>query len=142
MNLSTELSELAISLLPSLLCLTAVVRPPRVIGAWVGYVLLTATLSVVSIGLLLMRLVAECVPLVEPCAEGMTSHITLPGVLTPYPQCIACVPAEIPASTRWSLTLNTIQIDVAVVAAVFSTLMSLFMLVRFARWVRSLPPRR
>ena len=142
MNLSGEIGELIISLLPPLLSLVPLVRPPRVIGAWVGYVLLTATLSVVSIGLLLMRLVAECVPLLEPCTQGMTSHPVLPGVLSRYPSCIECLPAEIPESTRWALTLNSIHIDVGVCAAVFSTLMSLLMLVRFSRWVRSLPPRR
>jgi len=136
MTLIAEIGESLMAAIPMALAALPFARPPRAIGAWVGYVLLTATMSVASIGFLLMRSVASCVSLVEPCPQGTVETLILPGLLSRYPTCTACMPASPDWAGRLSLWLNGVQVQIATFAAVGCTLASLAMLVKFARWSR------
>jgi len=142
MSLSIEILEVLISVLPILLAVIPFVRPPRVIGAWVGYVLLTATMSVLSMGFLLMRLVAVCAPPLEPCPfdkNNPEAVITTPveaGLLQTAPPCSICVSDATSVTTELAIILNGLQEIFAIGSAIVCTLISLSILVRFAVWVK------
>lgn len=136
MAITNELPECLVTMLPLLLAVVPLVWPPQGIGPWVGCVLLTAAMSVLSIGFLLMRLVAPCVSRVESCPEGSVETLMLPGLLAKYPSCTACLPRDLDAAGQAALWLNGFQPQLATFAAVGCTLASLLMLVKFARWTK------
>jgi hypothetical protein len=136
MTVISEIGESLVTAIPVALAALPFVRPPRAIGEWVGYVLLTAAMSVASIGFLLMRLVAQCVSRIEPCPDGSVETVLLPGLLATYPNCVACLPQDLDTASHASLWLNGFQVQLATFAAGACTLASLTMLVKFARWAK------
>ena len=134
MTLAHELCEALASLAPVALSFLPFIRPPRLVGSWVGYVVLTAAMSVLSMGFLMMRLTGQCVPVEETCSERLVP--LMPGILESLPPCSVCLPKTASWSERAAVELNGLQEAIGLGAALVCTLISLAILVRFAAWVR------
>lgn len=137
MNLGTEILNLLTTIAPPALALLPLIRPPSKIGAWVGSVLLTASMSVLSMGFLMMRLTARCVSRETPCPEGSLLSDVSPNIFASFPECSACVPVEgLSDSAAAAFWINGVQRPCAVAGAAVCTLISLAVLSRFAGWVK------
>lgn len=143
MQLSTELVGLLISIIPIFFSILLLLRRPAKIGQWVGSVLLTACMSVLSMGFLMMRLTASCVSRETPCPPGSAQQPLSINIFQRFPECSACIPGEGLSSTAgFAVWLNSIQESCAVAAAAICTLASVAVLARFAGWVRRQSPAR
>ncbi len=140
MSLASELLESLIALLPLALLAPLLFVPPKTIASWVASVLLTAVSSVLSLGLLMMRLVAQCVTNDSPCAgEALADPrviAAVPGILERYPSCSRCVSGDPSSGERLALLINQWLNPLAMVAAGLCTAASVVVLARFAAWVR------
>ena len=143
MNVGPQLLELSATLTPLVLACVPLTRPPSKIGAWVVSVLLTASMSILSMGLLMMRLTARCVSREVPCPDGLQPKPISPDIFARFPECSACLPAEGESgSATIAMAINGAQMPLATAGAVICTLISLAVLARFAAWVKRQGARR
>jgi|LakMenEpi03Aug12_release.lakeMendotaPanAssembly.Ray.scaffolds.fasta_scaffold05602_10 hypothetical protein len=137
MKLAPEILGLLVTALPAFLSLLPLLRPPSKIGSWVGSVLLTAAMSILSMGFLMMRLTARCVSRETPCPTGSNPQVLSANIFEQFPECGSCVPAEgLPLAAKAALAVNGSQESFAIASAAICTLVSVAVLARFAAWVR------
>jgi hypothetical protein len=137
MKLAPEIFGLLVTALPAFLSLLPLLRPPSKIGSWVGSVLLTAAMSILSMGFLMMRLTARCVSRETPCPTGSNPQVLSANIFEQFPECGSCVPAEgLPLAAKAALAVNGSQESFAIASAAICTLVSVAVLARFAAWVR------
>ena len=137
MKLAPEIFGLLVTALPAFLSLLPLLRPPSKIGSWVGSVLLTAAMSILSMGFLMMRLTARSVSRETPCPTGSNPQVLSANIFEQFPECGSCVPAEgLPLAAKAALAVNGSQESFAIASAAICTLVSVAVLARFAAWVR------
>jgi len=137
MKLGPEVFGLLITAMPVILSLVPLLRPPSKIGSWVGSVLLTAAMSILSMGFLMMRLTARCVSRETPCPSGSNPQVLSANILERFPECSSCVPSEgLQTAAKAALALNGAQESFAIASAAVCTLVSVAVLARFAAWVK------
>ena len=137
MKLAPEIVGVLITTLPVILSLLALLRPPSKIGSWVASVLLTAAMSILSMGFLMMRLTARCISRETPCPNGSNPQVLSANIFERFPECSSCVPTEgLTTAAKAALALNGAQESFAIASAAVCTLVSVAVLARFAAWVK------
>ena len=130
MNLSVELAENLIALAPALLAILLVWKKPDRIAGWVAWVLGSATIAVIAMGLLLQRLTATCPDPAPSCPESERSVARIPGI---FKSCFSCSADPVSDIT---LTLNQIAIPLQAGGAVLCIIVSFLTTIRFVLWAK------
>lgn len=130
MSLGIEFLELAVSTTPAIAAALLARRAPISIGRWFISVLGTATLAVVSIGLLLMRLTASCLPQEVTCPSPSLLAPRVPGIFK------ACQICTTPSTHRISELINERSVDIQALATALCVAISVVTIVRFMVWAR------
>jgi len=130
MDLSVELAENLIALAPALVAILFVWKKPERIAGWVVWVLGTATIAVIAMGLLLQRLTATCPHPVPSCPESARSVVRIPGM---FSSCFSCSAEPV---SDIALTLNQIAIPLQAAGAILCILISFLTTIRFVLWAK------
>ena len=138
MSLGKELLELLTVILPFVVAIGPFFLPLRTLPAWVITILITATTSVVSTGLLMMRSLSTCFDTAPQCTEGNIAVSHLPGLFERYQDCVVCISTDsrgiIFAVAAWiNRTVPALSIGVWIICS----LLSLWTIARFIRWYRA-----
>lgn len=138
MSLSKELLELLTVILPLIVTVVPFFLPLRKLAFWVITVLVTATTSILSTGLLMMRALATCFDTAPLCAEGQQTVSHLPGLFEQYQDCVVCVPADsVGIGFTIASWINRSMPTLAIAAWIVCSLLSVWTVARFIRWCRS-----
>jgi hypothetical protein len=138
MNLTIELLENAIAIVPAALALLLVWKRPRQIASWVAWVLGTSAIAVMAMGLLLKRLTSACPDVIPTCEAPSVAVHRMPGI---FRSCVQCG-AE-PLEGGLAISLNQFALPLQAGVAALCILISFVTTIRFILWARkSLSPTR
>lgn len=130
MSILVELAENLIALAPALLAILLVWKKPNQIAGWVVGVLGTATIAVVSMGLLLQRLTASCSHPAPSCPEPSQSLTRIPGI---FNSCFSCSAEPVSDLAR---ILNQIALPLQAAGAALCIVISFSTTIRFVLWAK------
>jgi hypothetical protein len=130
MNLTVELIENTIAMVPALLALLLVWKQPRQIASWVAWVLGTSAIAVIAMGLLLMRLTSTCPDAIPTCQAPSAVVHRMPGI---FKSCVQCG-AE--PQSGLAVSLNQFALPLQAGVAIICILVSFVTTLRFILWAR------
>jgi hypothetical protein len=130
MRLLLELWELLFAAVPVILCTAIICKPARKIAGWTFQVLASATVAVLSMGFLLMRLTTPCSTAPVQCGEGL-----IPVVRTgsPFGTCHVCATSATPDLLTH---INAWSVEIQGISAALCVIGSTVTIFRFVFWAR------
>jgi hypothetical protein len=135
MSLGKQLLELLTAFLPLIVTLAPLVVFPRTLAAWVVAVIVTATTSLLSTGLLMMRATASCFVVQPQCETGSALISHNPGLFDGYQDCSICIPTDSMGSTFSAARfLNEHMLEISIGSWAACSLLSIFLIGRFILW--------
>ena len=138
MSLGKELLELLITILPVLITIGPFLLPIETIARWVTTVIVTASTSLLTTGLLLMRSLSTCFDVTPTCASDQSPVNRIPGLFERYPDCLVCIPNETMTGTfSIAQALNKNMLSVALAAWIVCSLVSVVTIARFIAWSKA-----
>lgn len=138
MSLGKELLELLTVVLPLIVAVGPFFLPLKALPAWVITILITATTSVVSTGLLMMRSLSTCFDTAPQCTEGNIAVSHLPGLFERYQDCVVCMPQDsLGMAYTIASWINRSVPTLAIGVWIVCSLLSVWTVGRFIRWYRS-----
>lgn len=138
MSLGKELLELLTVILPLIVAVGPFFLPLKTLPAWVITILITATTSVVSTGLLMMRSLSTCFDTAPQCTEGNIAVSHLPGLFERYQDCVVCMPQDsLGMAYTIASWINRSVPTLAIGVWIVCSLLSVWTVGRFIRWYRS-----
>lgn len=130
MGIWIEYLEIGAAVGPAALSIVLARLSAPKISTWFIKVIGTAALSILTLGMLLTRLTAQCAPLVTECPPPAELITRSPGV---FKSCQLCVSS---ASVPVGEFLNQRIVDLQAIATAVSVLISSFVIIRFMLWAR------
>jgi hypothetical protein len=138
MSLGKELLELLTVILPLIVAVGPFFLPLRSLPTWVITILITATTSVVSTGLLMMRSLATCFDTTPQCTQGAVAISHLPGLFERYQDCVVCAPQDsLGVAFTIASWINRTVPALSIGVWLLCSLLSLWTVGRFIRWFRA-----
>jgi hypothetical protein len=138
MSFGKELLELLTVILPLIVAVGPFFLPLKTLPAWVITILITATTSVVSTGLLMMRSLSTCFDTAPQCTEGNVAVSHLPGLFERYQDCVVCMPQDsLGMAYTIASWINRSVPTLAIGVWIVCSLLSVWTVGRFIRWYRS-----
>jgi hypothetical protein len=133
MTLGIEFLEILAAVTPALVALVLSLRRATHPSSWFVVLLGSAFLAVLSVGLLLSRLVAQCGEIVTACSDGLVAKPRIAGV---FARCYSCHSAD---ESLWLATLlNGWSIPIQAASAIVCVIASVIATVRFVIWTKRL----
>lgn len=130
MRLLLELWELLFAVIPVILCAVIICKPAKKIAGWTFQVLASATVAVLSMGFLLMRLTTPCSNAPLQCAAGL---VPVARTGSPFGTCEVCAanvtPDLLTHINAWSVEIQGISAALCVIGSTVTIL-------RFVLWAR------
>jgi hypothetical protein len=126
-----EIIEIAVALVPAIISIGLATHRATQAWAWFVIVLGTASLAVLSLGLLLSRLVTKCSEQLPTCPGGSEASPRVPGL---FAECFTCESFH-PAGAL-AAKINSWLITSHVSSAVVCVLGSTVATVRFIVWTK------
>ena len=130
MRLLLELWELLFAVIPVIISAVIVCKPAKKIAGWTFQVLASATVAVLSMGFLLMRLTTPCANSPLQCGAGL---VPVARTGSPVGTCEVCAanatPDLLTHISAWSVEIQGISAALCVIGSTVTIL-------RFVLWAR------
>jgi hypothetical protein len=126
-----ECIEILASVAPSIAVLLLLKRGARTISGWFMQVLGSASLAIMSLGMLLTRLTATCSTTIKACADSTTQVLRTPGL---FSHCSTCVTDS--SATILISRLNQYALPIHAGAAALCVCASFVAIIRFVLWAK------
>jgi hypothetical protein len=137
MSLVQEILELLTVILPVIITIIPLFLPLNKLSSWVIAILVTATTSLVSTGLLMMRSLATCFDTAPTCSPDQQAISHLPGLFDGYRDCTVCVATEqLGLASSIAAWINAALPHVAIALWASCSLLSVWIIARFTWWCR------
>ena len=130
MRLLLEIWELLFAVMPVILCAAIVLTPAKKIAGWTFQVLASATVAVLSMGFLLMRLTRPCSTSQLQCSDGLVPVMRLGS---PFGTCEVCAASAAPNILTH---INAWSVEIQGISATLCLIGSTAMIIRFVLWAR------
>lgn len=130
MQVLREIVEILGALLPAVGAVSLTFVQATKSGQWFVKVIGTAVLSVIALGMLLMRLTSSCTPVELGCALPYVSLERAPGL---FGVCQSCTT---PGEKYWAQLLNQATIHIQAASTGVCVLVSSFTIIRFMLWTK------
>jgi hypothetical protein len=130
MPLARELFEVFVAIIPPLIAVALLTIRSRRSGVWFIKVVGTSAVSILALGLLLMRLTNECASEVVPCAPPTIPFERVPGI---FRSCSICISE---GSSAMLQILNKWTLDIQAVSTAICVLVSSFTIMNFMIWAK------
>ena len=130
MSIQTELIEICVAILPAVLALLVAFCSSKTIAWWAFKVIGSSAMAIIGLGLLLMRLTANCSTPILACGNEDVSIVRVPGI---FDYCSECASSS---SSQLATILNRWTLETQAFSAALCLAISLLTTIRFVFWVR------